>query len=156
LHGALTTDHDYNPDLARAYTRDLTHALEVARNLARTYNLDRIPTRTPTDNLGVLRTVRQRAPGSDDPSRPARTPPVRQRPRVGIGPLPRRLLAAAAFLLPAADRTRFTEEYLSELWEIAHAGIGPRGQTLYAIRQALRVIRLRGTLLAPRRRKASP
>jgi hypothetical protein len=67
-----------------------------------------------------------------------------------------RLLAAAARLLPAADRDRYAQEYRSELWEIAHAGRPRRSQLLYASRQLASSVRLHAELRAPRRRKASP
>jgi hypothetical protein len=69
-----------------------------------------------------------------------------------------RLVAVATRMLPAANRDRYFEEYQSELWEIANGGGGGsrREQLLYAGRQFLRVLSLRGAVLTPRRRKASP
>jgi hypothetical protein len=46
-----------------------------------------------------------------------------------------RLLAAAARVLPAADREPYAQEYRSELWELAQAGDGRVGQLCYALRQ---------------------
>jgi CarD family transcriptional regulator len=45
------------------------------------------------------------------------------------------LLAVAARLLPAAERTRYAQEYLSELGELALSGSGRLRQLGYALRQ---------------------
>lgn len=79
-----------------------------------------------------------------------RTPARRITPSAG------RLVVAAARLLPAMERARYSEEYLCELWDIASAGAGRRQQLRYAIHQLLRIASLRATSLTPRRRKASP
>jgi hypothetical protein len=81
---------------------------------------------------------------------------VHQRPIVNVAPSACRLLAIAARILPAVDRTRFAEEFRAELWEIARAGAGRRHQVRYALRQATRTVTLRSAVLAPRRRRASP
>lgn len=73
-----------------------------------------------------------------------------------IAPSAGRLAAAAAWLLPARDRTRFHEEYRSELWDLATAGAARRQQICYALRQLRCAVPLRFTVLSPRRRKASP
>jgi hypothetical protein len=67
-----------------------------------------------------------------------------------------RLLAAAARLLPAADRGRYAEEYRSELWEIASTGTGRLQQVRYAVSQLARAAHLRAAVMTPRRRNASP
>jgi hypothetical protein len=77
--------------------------------------------------------------------------------RVGrVAPSAGWLLTTAARLLPVADRARYSEEYRSELWEIADAGAGRRQQVRYSVRQLTRVARLRGAVIAPRTRNASP
>lgn len=66
------------------------------------------------------------------------------------------LLAAAARMLPAAERARYADEYRSELWELAKAGDGRIGQLRYALRQ-LRLSPSTGfALRSPRRRSTSP
>jgi hypothetical protein len=66
------------------------------------------------------------------------------------------LVSAAAWLLPTADRTRYYEEYRSELWELAAAETTPRQQMQYALRQLGYALPLRFAVLSPRRKKASP
>jgi hypothetical protein len=73
-----------------------------------------------------------------------------------VGGSARRLAAAAVRLLPAADRARYAEEYLSELQDLARAGESRRRQAAYALRQLRSALVLRGELLAPSRRKAAP
>jgi hypothetical protein len=73
-----------------------------------------------------------------------------------VAPLAGRLLAAAARLLPAGDRTRYAEEFQSELAEIARAGAGRRRQVAHAARVVLSARRLRADLRVPRRRGAAP
>lgn len=67
-----------------------------------------------------------------------------------------RIAAAAARLLPAADRVRYDEEYRSELWELAAAGTGRPKQIGCALRQFRGAVPLRFAVLSPHRRKASP
>jgi hypothetical protein len=83
--------------------------------------------------------------------------------RVGAGvtekrpaPLARRLLLAAARMLPAEDRDRYAEEFRSELADIALAGGGRRVQLAYAARQLRSAPRLRADLRSPQRRSAAP
>jgi hypothetical protein len=79
--------------------------------------------------------------------------------RVGsrrVTPSARRLVAVAARLLPAADRARYGEEYRSELWDLAAAGVGRCQQIGYAARQLYWAVPVHFALLGPRRRKASP
>jgi hypothetical protein len=71
-------------------------------------------------------------------------------------PVARRLVTAAVWLLPAADQGRYTEEFRSELWEIAHADVRRRAQMTYAARQVMSARRLRTELRVPRRRGAAP
>lgn len=66
------------------------------------------------------------------------------------------LLAAAARLLPAADRTRYADEYRSELRELAQSGAGRCRQLGYALRQLRSTPQMRFALHAPRRRSAAP
>jgi hypothetical protein len=69
-------------------------------------------------------------------------------------PAARRLLAAAAMLLPPADRARYEEEFRSELVEIALAGGGRWAQLVYAARQLLSARRLRSALVSSRRQRS--
>jgi Protein of unknown function (DUF3662) len=73
-----------------------------------------------------------------------------------VAPMAKRLVTAAAWLLPAWERARYVEEFRSELWEIAHAGGRRRTQLAYAARQAMSAWRLRADLKGPRRRGAAP
>ena len=66
------------------------------------------------------------------------------------------LLAAAARLLPAADRTRYAEEYLSELWDLAQSGAGRLRQLGYALRQLRSGLSVGFALRSPRRSGAAP
>lgn len=68
----------------------------------------------------------------------------------------RGLVSAAAFLVPATDRTRYAQEYRSELWDLAQAGAGSLRQLLYALRQLRRAIPMGLALRSPRRRSAAP
>jgi hypothetical protein len=67
-----------------------------------------------------------------------------------------RLAAVAARLLPAADRSRYAEEYWSELWDLAAAGAARRLQVRHALWLAVRALEMRGALREPRRRNAAP
>jgi hypothetical protein len=78
----------------------------------------------------------------------------REAPRVA--PAAGRLVAAAARLLPERERAQYTEEFLSELWEIAHVGGRRRAQLAYAARQVSSARRLRAELRVPQRRGAAP
>ena len=71
-------------------------------------------------------------------------------------PLARRLVAVAARHLPAAERARYSEEFRSELAEIARAGGGRRAQLAYGARQVMSAVRLRAALRSPRQRSAAP
>jgi hypothetical protein len=73
-----------------------------------------------------------------------------------IAPSAGQLLRIAANLLPADHRLRFTEEFRSELWQVAHAGGGRLQQLRYAFQQVIRAPFLRHALLAPNPRNASP
>jgi hypothetical protein len=64
------------------------------------------------------------------------------------------LLAAAAWMLPAADRERYAGEYRSELWELARAGDGRIKQLRYALRQLRSAPSMRFAMRSPRRRSA--
>lgn len=90
---------------------------------------------------------------SDVPRTQARGFPGHPR-RVAL--LAKRLLTAAAWLLPAWERARYVEEFRSELWEIAHADGRRRTQLVYAARQVMSAWRLRAELKGPRRRGAAP
>jgi hypothetical protein len=66
----------------------------------------------------------------------------------------RRLLAIAVRLLPETARTRYEEEFRSELAELTTIGSGRWAQLTYGTRLVLRVWQLRTALKAPRRRGA--
>ena len=61
------------------------------------------------------------------------------------------LLKCAARLIPAGDRPRFTSEFESELWDMAHAGASWREQMAYAARLVGSAPRLRFALQTHRR-----
>ena len=177
---------DIAHDLARALARDLAHdrdlagdddlarARELDRTLARARELDRLLVHNRSyalvsarsSALAHARALAARlasdlahsyecALGLDRVSSSGAAP-GQQGTVVRVAPSARRLLAVAGWLLPAADRARYSEEYSSELWDIAHAGARRRHQFQYAIRQTLRLVQLRSAVLAPRRRSASP
>lgn len=75
---------------------------------------------------------------------------------IRVAPSADRLLEGVALLLPPADRARYSEEYHSELWEIARTRAGRRQQLQYAARQLSRAGHLRIAVRAPRRRKVTP
>lgn len=66
------------------------------------------------------------------------------------------LLTVAARLLPVADRARYAEEYLSELWDLAQCGVGRLRQLQYALRQLRSALLVSFALRSPRRRGAVP
>jgi hypothetical protein len=130
---SLDLDLASNRELVRVLTRAFASdrgldggvVLDIARARARALDLDQAP------DCGQ----EQHGPGRVVPSADC-------------------LLAAAARLLPAADRARYIEEYRSELWQIAHAGRSARSQMLYALRQLASSVRLHAELRTPRQRKA--
>ena len=67
-----------------------------------------------------------------------------------------RLVAVAAWLLPAGERARYGEEWRSELHDLAASGEGRRRQLGYAVRLLAGTLRLRRAVLAPRHEKAGP
>jgi hypothetical protein len=70
-------------------------------------------------------------------------------------PLAGWLTVVAARLLPGPERARYSEEFESELAEIACAGGGRRAQLAYAARTVLGATwQLRAALRSPRRRGA--
>jgi hypothetical protein len=75
---------------------------------------------------------------------------------IRVAPSAGRLLDGVAMLLPQADRARYSEEYHSELWEIARARAGRRRQLQYAAPQLSRAGHLRIVARAPRQRNATP
>ncbi len=74
----------------------------------------------------------------------------------GVAPSAASLLAAAASLLPPANRARYAEEYLSELWELAQCGAGRLRQLQYALHQLRGALPTSFALRSPRRRSAAP
>lgn len=73
-----------------------------------------------------------------------------------VAPSACRLAAAAAWLLPARDQARYSEEWRSELHDLAAAGAGRHRQLGYAVRLLVRAVPLRWAVLAPRREETSP
>ena len=71
-----------------------------------------------------------------------------------VAPSAAGLLAAAARLLPTADRARYAQEYRSELWDLAHTGAGRIRQLRYALRQLRSAPQMGIALRSPRRRSA--
>lgn len=154
-------DLDASLEAADALSRALYAALEAIR--ARILYLDAVGARgrdlmsylqTALDHALDLPAVLARSFArryAEDDSEPRTEPEARCITRPA-----RRLVAAATQLLPAANRARYFEEYQSELWEIANGGGSRHGQLLYASRQLLRVVLVRGAVLAPLKRKASP
>lgn len=67
-----------------------------------------------------------------------------------------RVATAATRLLPPADRVRYSEEYRSELWDLAADGASRLQQTGCALRQFRCAVPLRFAVLSPRRRRATP
>lgn len=67
-----------------------------------------------------------------------------------------RLLTVAAHVLPAAERSRYAEEFRAELGDIVCEGKVRSRQLGYAARQLIAAWRLRKELRAPRRRKTVP
>jgi hypothetical protein len=68
----------------------------------------------------------------------------------------RGLADAASFLLPSADRDRYSKEFRSELWDLAQDGAGCFMQMRYALRQLRGALPMRMALRPPRRRSAAP
>ncbi|GAA3002819.1 hypothetical protein [Actinokineospora diospyrosa] len=68
-----------------------------------------------------------------------------------VGRLSRGLTSLAVRLLPAADRERFREDFLAEIWEIAEAG-SKRAQARHALRVLVRAPLLRRELRTPAER----
>jgi hypothetical protein len=134
-------------DCAHACVGDLVKALDLADS----YDLVSASARS---SLRVSSGHRVPAPpqqsAADDET------PQRRSPAVRITLSASGLVSAAAWLLPAADRPRYCEEYRSELWDLASVGAGRRQQLRYGARQLLRVAPLRVAVLAPRRRNAAP
>jgi hypothetical protein len=77
-------------------------------------------------------------------------------PRAAAMSLAVQLLVLVAWLLPAGERSRYAEEFWSELSEIAQAGDGRLDQLAYAVRQVVSTLYLAAELRVPRRRSASP
>jgi hypothetical protein len=66
-----------------------------------------------------------------------------------------RLAGVASFLLPIADRARYSEEYRSELWDLAQAGAGRIRQLLCALRQIRNALPTNSALRSPRRKRSA-
>jgi hypothetical protein len=155
-------DVGQNIDTARRRTRDLeialtAHRLDVSHALALALGARHLSRRHA---VCYTLDIARRHTYTLDQCLSAATGSARdgqgQRSAVRMAPLAGRLLAVAAGLLPAGDRARYAEEFLSELTEMAQAGARRRQQLVYAARVALSARRLRADLRAPRRRGAAP
>jgi hypothetical protein len=150
---------DLNRDLDRRFTRrlvrDLIRHLDLASGLAG--DLDRILASDLTRDLDLASGLasdldhplapRPAAATVASPSalRPAALPAGRIRGKRQSATA-RRLLSAAAYVLPAEDRARYGEEFGSELAELALAGGGRLNQLGYSARVAFSSVRLRAVL----------
>jgi hypothetical protein len=67
-----------------------------------------------------------------------------------------RLLGIACLVLPAAHRSRYIDEYRSELWELARNGQSRQKQLAYACHQLMRCLTLRSELTVPLKGSAEP
>lgn len=148
---SLASDFARGLDLARILEHDL--GFDRARALDRAR--DRATARADWLVRGLQR-AHEKALDLHKVSRTVETAPVQQHPAVSVALSAHRLLVAAAWLLPPADRARYAEEYRSELWEIACLNARRREQIIYALRQVTRAAPLRGAVLAPRKRRVSP
>jgi hypothetical protein len=185
LDGALDDARDFARDLARDLDRDRDRDLDRARDLVfalnHALNHALAPTRAPAPDfafafaLDLERVLNRACPRNSaldsaldlarqlardiDLARARREgePAGLRRARAGqAAPSTGRLLAAAARLLPPADRGRYTEEFQCELSDLVAAGAGRRAQLAYAIRLLGVVWPLRAELRAPRRERAAP
>lgn len=146
---------------ARALAPDLDFALALALDLERVLNraLDRNSARNSDRDraLDVALDLARRLARDLDLARGEGEPAGLRRVRPGqAAPSAGRLLAAAARLLPPADRGRYAEEFRSELSDLVAAGAGRRAQLAYAICLLGAVRPLRAELRAPRRERAAP
>jgi hypothetical protein len=145
LHRAWNLSHDR----ARALESDLVFAYELANDhdIARYYvrDLERALAHTRALDRTIDRAL-VRARGHDGGQSRARQ----------VASSAARLLAAAVWLLPAARRCRYAEEYRSELWDLAQAGDGRIRQWRYAFCQLRSALSMSVTLRSPRRRNSAP
>lgn len=135
LAGSLSTARHVDP----SSTLPFAWALELTRALAQA--LDIICTRVPSRSIGTQE----------------------HRPTKHVARSALSLLAAAARLLPATARARYTEEYRSELWDLADSGAGlmrqlrsRMRQLRYALNQLASARRMRLALRSPHSRNAAP
>jgi hypothetical protein len=127
LSPAFDTTFLTHLDRARAGTQLLAGHLARARNRHAdpAHRAETTPARGTARNLG-LRKAGQVMPGTA------------------------RLLAVAALMLPGEYRTRYAEEYLSELRDLAQSGDSRLSQLRYAVRQLLSAISMSRSLRSPR------
>ncbi|MEO6091013.1 MAG: hypothetical protein ABIQ18_48710 [Umezawaea sp.] len=109
---------------------------DVVRNLSETTTVEFGVRTTTTDLLGI------------DPSY------LELEPEVPASRSVTWLLGRAAGLLPGADRERYLDEYRSELYELAAAGVPGRTRIACAVRILLRAPLLRWELRKPQRESA--
>lgn len=132
---------DLAPTVDRVLDRalDIDHTLDLARDISHTIDGD------GESDIARLADVVQRlfAAGRLLVNRPASAARTR---RVGTARLAGRVADLATRVLPPQHRARYGEEYRSELYELAAAGITRRGQLTYAIRLLDRAWVLRAEL----------
>jgi hypothetical protein len=162
LNHAFDLERVLAPDLdfALALALDLERVLKPRprpqqRALERVLNRDRVLNSAPDRNSAL--DLARRLARDIDLARREGAPAGLRRVRPGqVAPSAGRLLAAAARLLPRADRGRYTEEFQSELSDLVAAGAGRRAQLAYAARLLAAARSLRVELRAPRRERAAP
>ncbi|WP_207400549.1 hypothetical protein [Actinomadura roseirufa] len=159
--------------LARDLTEALNRALDCAFDLTRDFDRDRdrglagILTRTLARALGLARGCHEELisavgcarrlmarPQARSLPRPASASRPREQAGVVVTGAAARTAAWAVRVLPAADRPRYSDEFRSELWELAAAGAGRREQFRYAARLLTRAPSLRIELKVSRTRQA--
>ena len=158
LDRSPTDDLGFVRDLARDLIRDFDRDRVLARELAHIldYSLKAGRDRYLARDRNLIRSVardfaRARDRAIDLDRALADNRGVRR-----VAPSAAGLLAAVARLLPAADRSRYADEYLSELYDIAQSGAGRLQQLRYAFRQLQNVVPMSFVLRSPRRRSAVP
>jgi hypothetical protein len=126
----------------RSSARVLEHDLDLARDLDLEHDLEHAHA-TTVDLATALAFARAEAVDPGGAGVPVR-----------VSGQARRLAHAAARLLPAAERSRYAEEYAGELWGIAEAGGRRRSQVSHALSMIRGALMLRFELGRPQRRKA--
>ena len=166
LDRALTRVGDLADDLDRARAHALAddllraraHARDLADELARIHDdLGLTCARDLADEIDSAYVSAYALAADLDLDRAdARTNGSEQPGTRRVAPSAAGLLTTAARLLPAADRSRYAEEYRSELWDIAQAGGGRIKQWRYAFCQLRNALPMHVAVRSPRRRSSVP